>query len=362
MKNKFSLFKINVERYIDIMLFLGLLVVPFVSSEFKMLTVGRFMVYMIFALSLDILWGSAGLMNLGHAVFLGLGGYIMAICLASQNGIPTFMLMNGITEMPGWVSALTNIPFAFVLAIAVPMLFAVIMGIFMFTGKIRGIFYNVITLAIAALAELLVNNRQNITGGANGIGNLARVNLFGIELSGVNLYYFVLLMLLGCYLFCRWLLSRRFGMVISSIRDNEDRIRFLGFNPGFFKIAIYAIAAGMAGFAGVLYVPVNSFISPERIGASFSTSVLVWVAVGGRGNLTGAMVGALLINVLETLLSNRFGSSWQMVLGIVLIVILMFFPKGIIGTLKEMQYNHRAAKTISNVSSKEHKKLTEKTI
>ncbi len=348
MKNKISLLKMNVERYIDLILFIGLFFVPFILSEFNMLIAGRFMVYMIFAMSLDILWGSAGLMNLGHAVFFGIGGYIMAICLASQNGIPSYMQMNGISEMPGWVKVLTNIPFAFMLAILVPMAFAVIMGVFMFTGKIRGIFYNVITLALAALLELLVNNRQAITGGTNGIGGVAKVRLFGIELTGVNLYYFVFIMLILSYLFCRWLMSRRFGMVINSIRDNEDRIRFLGFNAGYFKIAVYAIAAGLAGFAGVLYVPVNSFISPERVGAAFSTSVLVWVAVGGRGNLTGAMVGALLINILETVLSNRFGSSWQMVLGIVLIVILMFFPKGIIGTLKEKQYNRRAAKTMSN--------------
>lgn len=353
MKQKISFSHINVERYIDLILFVGLLAVPFLLSEFKMLIAGRFMVYMIFAMSLDILWGSAGLMNLGHAVFFGVGGYIMAISLASQNGVPSYMRMNGISEMPGWVQALTNIPFAFVLAILVPMILAVIMGVFMFTGKIRGIFYNVITLAMAALMELLVNNRQSITGGTNGVGGVAKVRLFGIELTGVNLYYFVFIMLILSYLLCRWLMSRRFGMVINSIRDNEDRIRFLGYNPGYFKIAIYAIAAGLAGFAGVLYVPVNSFISPERVGASFSTSVLVWVAVGGRGNLTGAMAGALLINILETVLSNRFGSSWQMVLGIVLIIILMFFPKGIIGTLKERQYNRRAAKTMSNTGAAE---------
>lgn len=352
MNRKLSLGKVNVERYVDVLLFIGLLAVPFVFSEFKMLIAGRFMVYMIFAMSLDILWGSAGLMNLGHAVFFGMGGYIMAICLAAQNGIPSYMSMNGVTEMPGWVQALTNIPFAFCLAILLPMLFAVFMGVFVFTGKIRGIFYNVITLALAALLELLVNNRQTITGGTNGIGGIAKVSLFGVQLTGVPLYYFVFIMLFLSYLFCRWLMSRRFGMVINSIRDNEDRIRFLGFNPSYFKIAIYAIAAGLAGFAGVLYVPVNSFISPERVGANFSTSVLVWVAVGGRGNLTGAMLGALLINVLETVLSNRFGSSWQMVLGIVLIIILIFFPKGIIGTLKEKQYNRRVAKTISNTELK----------
>lgn len=347
MKNLFE--KIDVERYIDIILFVGLFAVPFIFTEFKMIVAGRFMVYMIFALSLDILWGYGGLMNLGHAVFFGLGGYIFAISLASQNGVPSFMAMNGITEMPGWVQALTNVPFAFLAALIIPAILAVILGAFMFTGKIRGIFYNVITLAMAALTELFFNNRQKITGGTNGVSGIAKLSIFGFELSGVHLFYTVLVVLILAYFLCRWIISRRFGMVIQSIRDNEDRIRFLGFNPGIYKIALYAIAACLAGLAGVLYVPVNSFISPERIGAAFSTSVLVWVAVGGRGNLTGAMVGALLINVLETVLSNWFGSSWQMVLGFVLIFILIFFPKGIVGTLKDKQYNRRTARTMAAV-------------
>ena len=155
------------------------------------------------------------------------------------------------------------------------------------------------------------------------------------------------------YLLCRLLTKARFGSVIKSVRDNEARLQFLGYNPAVFKIAIFTIAAFFAGFAGMIYLPMTSFISIEAAGVSFSTTILVWLAIGGRGNLTGAMVGALLVSFLQSTLSDVFGNMWQLVLGIVLILIVYFLPKGIVGTLQDIQYNKRIAKVIEEVKTKQ---------
>lgn len=340
--------KLGIEKYIDIAVFLGLLIIPFVASAFKTEIAGRFMVYIIIALSLDLLWGYAGLMNLGHAIFFGMGAYIMAISLSAQNGVASYQKMNGITEIVGLTKFLNNPNFAFFVAIIFPAAVAAILGYFIFTGRVKGIFFNIITLSFAALFELLVNNKQAVTGGANGIGGIAKIVFFGQQMGIVQLYYIVFAVMLLTYLFLRWVTTSRFGMVIKSIRENEERLKFLGYNPSTFKIVVFAMSAAIAGLAGALYIPMNSFISPEKVGTAFSTSLLVWLAVGGRGNLTGAVVGALLVNIMESTLSNRFGTAWQMVLGIVMIVIILFFPKGIVGSIMDFEYNHKVGKKLSH--------------
>jgi urea transport system permease protein len=151
----------------------------------------------------------------------------------------------------------------------------------------------------------------------------------------------VLVVALAVYLFCRWLTSSRFGMILRSVRENESRLQFLGFNPASFKLVIFIISGMIAGLSGMLYIPISSFISPSNIGVAFSTSVLVWLAVGGRGNLTGAMIGAFLINWMESLLSEQFGDVWQLLLGAAMLIVILFFPKGLIGTLLDWQYNRR---------------------
>lgn len=337
----------GVKEYMDIVLFLILFLVPFFTSNFKTELIGRFIVYMIFAISLDILWGSAGLMNLGHAIFFGIGGYIMAISLASQDGVPVFMQSFGLTRLPGILRILEEPIVAFFMGLVVPMIVAFLLGYFIFTSKVKGVFFNIITLAFAALFELFVNNQQKYTGGANGIGGIASVKIGGEPLSITQIYYLVFGVLILVYLFCIWLTKSRFGLIIKAVRENEARLQFLGFNPAAFKIVIFAISGMIAGLAGMLYIPMNSFISPDKVGVMLSTSVLVWLAVGGKGNLTGAMIGALIINILESLLSDNFGELWQLVLGVIMLVVVVFFPKGIIGTLIDLDARLKARKKVS---------------
>ncbi len=335
----------TVDRWAAAVIFLALFLIPIVLSLYDTLMFGKIITYMIFALALDILWGAAGLMDLGFAVFFGLGGYCFGISLACQKGLPAFMSYGGLTKLPMLFAPLKSIPIAVVLSMAVPAAVALLLGIFIFYSKIKGVFFNLITLALAALFELLLENKQTYTGGTSGINGITAgldmITFFGRPISIVGWYYIAFVALVGVYFLCRFLTQSRFGKVINSVRDNENRLQFLGYNPAVFKLAIFTIASFIAGFAGMLYIPMTSFISIEAAGVSFSTTALVWLAVGGRGNLTGAMFGALVVSFLQSKLSESFGPLWQLVLGIVLIVIVFALPHGIIGTLKDMQYNRR---------------------
>lgn len=337
--------KIRVDRVVAIVLFLFLVFLPGMSSLYYTQIFGRFIAYMIFALALDLLWGYTGLMNLGFAVFFGLGGYIVGIALACQNGLPAFMSSGGLEALPWFYTPLLNLPLATLLGVAVPALVALFLGYFIFTSKIKGVFFNLITLAFAELFELFITTNQVYTGGSSGVNGIAtglkNVQFFGHSISINGWYYIAFASLIAIYLLCIFLTESRFGKVIKSVRDNEARLQFLGYNPAVFKMAIFVIAGAIAGYAGMIYIPMTSFISIENAGVSFSTMILVWLAVGGRGNLSGAMFGALFVSFLQSRLSSTFGDVWQLVLGAVLIVVVLLMPKGLIGTLQDMQYEGR---------------------
>ncbi len=342
---------VSVEKWIAYGMFVLLFAIPLFSSLYNQLVFGKFISYMIFALSLDILWGYAGLMNLGFALFFGLGGYVLGISLSCQNGLPAFMEFGGLKEIPLLYLPLKNIPFAVFMGLLIPSLVALLLGVFIFYSKIKGVFYNLITLALVALFELLLATKQMYTGGSSGIngigGGLDKITIGGSPISVTGWYYIGFAGLIIVYILCRFITKARFGSVIKSVRDNEARLQFLGYNPATFKIAVFTIAAFFAGFAGMVYLPMTSFISIESAGIGFSTTILVWLAVGGRGNLTGAMAGALLVSFLQSKLSESFGNMWQLVLGVVLILIVYFLPKGIVGTLQDIQYNRRIARVLN---------------
>lgn len=339
---------LGIEKYIDLLLFIFLIGFPLLASPFRVEMMSKCVVYLIFALSLDILWGGAGLMNLGHAIFFGLGGYVLALSYTVKSGIPVFMSSFGVNELPWFMEILKNQAAAFVLGLLIPGAVAAVLGYFIFTSKVKGVFFNIITLALASLVELFFNSQQKYTGGANGISGLPPLSLGEQPLSITEMYYLVLLSALFIYVFCQWLSNCRFGLILRSVRENESRLQFLGFNPANFKLVVFVISGMVAGFSGMLYIPINSFISPNNIGVAFSTTVLVWLSVGGRGNLTGAMVGAFLITWMESLLSERFDNTWQLVLGAVMLTVVVFFPKGIIGTLVDWQYHRRVSRNLGD--------------
>lgn len=346
---KLLMSEITIEKYISAVIFIGLFILPFISTIYGVQTFGKFMTYALLALGLDLLWGSAGLMNLGFAVFFGLGSYIFGISMAIQKGLPAFMKLAGIQSLPWFYTPLQYPGIAFLLSILIPIIMAVLLGYFIFKSKIKGVFFSIITLAFVSLFELFIINHQAYTGGVSGVNGipngLMMLHLFGSKISVVMWYYIAFFVLLGIYLTCLWLNHSRFGKVIHSIRDNEERTQFLGYNPANFKIVIFAISAGIAGLAGMLFVPFSSFVSIENSGVTFSTTIIVWLAVGGRGNLTGAILGAFLISILQNVLSGYFGEMWQVVLGVMLLFIVTWLPKGIVGSLIEWQDLRRMKKT-----------------
>lgn len=335
---------ISVNRYIDIAAFLFLAIFPLLVTPFRIELMAKVLVYIIFAISLDLLWGYTGLMSMGHAVLFGSGGYIIALSYTFLKGVPWYMQQAGVEKIPALFAPLLNPVTAFLLALLIPGLIAAFLGTFIFSSKISGVFFSLITLALAQIFELFVTNQHAYTNGSNGLGGLAR-SLLGsgpIPLNG--LYYILLATVLLVYFFCIWLTNTRFGTVLQAIRENEARLTFLGYKPNRFKIAVYVVSGVLAGLAGVLYIPTNGFISPTEVGLTLSTLLLVWVAIGGRGNLTGAIVGTILINWAQTLLSEQISDYWMLIMGIVVLVFVFFLPNGLIGKLIASQYARASAR------------------
>ncbi len=325
--------RLSVNRRVDFVLFLALALFPLFGSAFYTQLLTKYMVFLIFAWSLDLLWGYAGLMDLGHAVLFGMGGYSMALCLSAQQGVPDFMARAGVTQMPLWLKLLSNPAAAVLAGILVPALLAWLLGVFLFRSRVGGVFFAVITLALAQVFNLFVQSQSACTGGFNGIGGLPGLTLFGEPLGLGQSYYFIFFAVALVYTFCLALTRSRFGAMLRGIRENEMRLEFLGCDKASFKSAAFAVSGALAGLAGVLYVPVNGMIAPNDVGVEFSTAAVVWLAIGGRGDLTGAAVGALLVNVLGNALSEQFGAFWQLLLGAAMILTVFFMPRGIVGTL-----------------------------
>jgi len=333
-----------VNRYIDMGAFLFLAVFPLLFTPFRTELMAKVLVYIIFAISLDLLWGYTGLMSMGHAVLFGSGGYIIALSYTFLKGVPWYMQQAGVEKIPALFSPLLNPAAAFLLALLIPGLIAAFLGTFIFSSRISGVFFSLITLALAQIFELFVTNQHEYTNGSNGLGGLERSLLGSGPLSLNALYYILFAVVLLVYFFCIWLTNTRFGTVLQAIRENEARLTFLGYKPNRFKIAVYVVSGVLAGLAGVLYIPTNGFISPTEVGLTLSTLLLVWVAIGGRGNLTGAIVGTILINWAQTLLSEQISDYWMLIMGIVVLAFVFFLPAGLIGKLISSQYARASAR------------------
>lgn len=357
--SKLNLKKIPVNRYIDIALFIFLAIFPLFSSTYWIYVMSGIMAYIMFALSLDLLWGYTGLMSMGHSLLFGAGGYMVGIACAYANEADWIEF----DKLPWFLSALNSDIGAFIMALVVPGVIALILGFFMFSGRIKGVFFALITLALAGVAELFVINQSGYTHGNSGITIVSRTIISNNKenrMSDFAFYFVVFAFLILVYLICLAIVNSRMGKVLQAVRENEPRLTFFGFNPTAFKIFIYVISGMIAGLAGVMYVRVQGSISSSSVGITLATLVLVWVAVGGRGNLTGAMVGTLVLQFAETELNSLFSGIsadfaqyWKLVLGIIILVIVFVIPKGIIGTIVDAQQKRRDRKQKEKILAKE---------
>lgn len=339
--------EIPVNRYIDVIVFIFLIVFPFVEDTYLIYVMSGIMAYIIFALSLDLLWGYTGLMSMGHSLLFGAGGYMVGIGCAYTNKADWMKT----DSFPWFLTPLKSEVGAFLMALIVPGIISLIIGFFMFTGKIKGVFFSLITMALAGVAELFVINQSNYTHGNSGISVISRTILSNNKKDRVDdftFYFIVFAFLIAVYLICILITHSRVGKVLQAVRENESRLTFFGYKPSAFKLLIYTISGMMAGLAGVLYMRTQGSINSTSVGINLATLVLVWVAVGGRGNLTGAMVGTLVLQMAETKLNSvfsgisaDFAQYWKLVLGLIILVIVFVIPKGIVGTLVDVQQKHK---------------------
>lgn len=359
MKEKLKNLPVN--RYIDMALFAFLLVFPFLGSTYWIYVMSGIMAYIIFALSLDLLWGYTGLMSMGHSLLFGAGGYMIGISCAYINRADWVEY----EKLPWFLAPLASQTGAFVMALLLPAVISLVIGFFMFTGKIQGVFFSLITLALSGVAELFVINQSVYTHGNSGISITSRTIISDAKdarMSDFAFYFVILLFLLLCYGLCMLIVHSRVGKVLQAVRENESRLTFFGYKPSAFKMLIYTVSGMMAGLAGVLYVRTQGSVNYTAVGINLATLVLVWVAVGGRGNLTGAMVGTLVLQVAETVLNSvfsgisaDFAQYWKLVLGIVILVIVFVIPKGIVGTFVDIQQKARDRRRKERILSKEER-------
>jgi urea transport system permease protein len=277
------------------------------------------LIFGIFAISLDLLWGRAGILSFGQSAFFGLGAYAMGI-VGTRIDSPN----------PTYVGLL--------LGMVVPILLAIVLGYFLFYGGVRGTYFTILTIAVTLVLQRIAISWVELTGGNNGIFGIAGFTLrlpgwSHTILSENGLYYVALAAAVICYLLVRTLADSSFGRVLTAIRDNERRTEFLGFDTAFYSLVTLAVSAAIAGLAGALYASMVTFVSPELFGLAFATEVIVWVAVGGRGTLIGAFVGVLIVHTLRDRISSYNATAWPAVLGLFFLLVVFVFPRGIVDYL-----------------------------
>lgn len=307
-------------RLTEIVLGVVLLALPFVSSDlFFVDRFGRYLVWAIFAISVDLMWGYGGMLTFGHAAFFGGGGYLVAI----------------FTTRAGWFLPLSLWP-AVLLALCVVGLFSFLVATLVFRGRLplRGIEFAVITLAIAFLLEQYARAGGDVTGGQNGILFQDRLEIFGFDLHrGRGFYALASISLLVVYVISRVFIDSRGGLITRGIRGNEDRVELLGYNVPNVKVGLFVLVAVFAGFAGALFYVHEGIVSPTAVGVTASTQVLLWVALGGRGTLIGPIVGTIVLQHLSATLSGSLLNTWLLAIGVLLVVVVLVFPSGILGYL-----------------------------
>jgi urea transport system permease protein len=321
-------------------------------SDFALNRFGKFLAFAILALGLDLIWGYTGILSLGHGVFFGLGAYCMGMNLMLAIGsesvygsdLPDFMVWNQTKELPWFWKPFYSLPVALLAGVLVPVAFAFLFGFLAFRSRIKGVYFAIITQALALSAWLVFNRNETNLGGTNGLTDFKKLAGFSLSEPGTQraLYVVTVLCLGGAYLLCRWITQSRAGKVLVAVRDSEQRVLFSGYSPANYKLFVFVLSAALAGVAGMLYVPQVGIITPAQIGVLPSLEMVIWVAVGGRGTLVGAIVGAVGVNWGRSVLTNHFPELWPFFLGGLFIAVVLAFPDGLVGLFRKLSSGSRA--------------------
>jgi urea transport system permease protein len=338
-KKRSPLYEIAIVAVIALLL---LLVIPpllnGMGQGVRVNQLGRFLALAIVALGIDLIWGFTGLLSLGHGVFFALGGYAFAMYLQFQGlnpgQIPEFFNLYGVETLPWFWEPFRSFPFTVIAVFAVPTIVAAVLGYLVFRNRIRGVYFSILTQAALIVFFNFFNGQQKLINGTNGL-KTDTSTIFGVQASDPKVqtvfYALSVLFLVAGYALCRWLTSGRLGRMLVAIRDDEPRVRFSGYNPTGFKVFVFAISAALAGVAGALYTVQSGIITPKAMDIAFSIEMVIWVAVGGRGTLVGAIIGALIVNFARTLLSEKYPAFWLFFQGALFLIVVTVLPSGILG-------------------------------
>ncbi|MFN7994958.1 MAG: urea ABC transporter permease subunit UrtC [Bryobacteraceae bacterium] len=327
---------------VSILLLLLIFGAPHLLSEFRLNLLSKFLSLAVLALGLDLIWGYTGILSLGHGVFFGLGGYCMAMYLklqASGTDLPDFMMWNGLSEVPAVWKPMQSFPLAMSCAILIPASVGTVVAYLTFRSRIQGVYFSILTQALALVVSLLLIGQQPYTGGTNGITDFKSILRWSLSETSTQhgLYFATVIVLALSYVLCRWITRGRFGRTLAAIRDAENRMRYLGYNPVRYKVFVFAVSCALAGVAGALYVPQVGIISPANVGIVPSIEMVIWVAVGGRGTLAGAVLGAVLVNAAKSVFSENLPNLWLYAYGLLFVGTVLFFPGGLVGLMKKIR-------------------------
>ncbi|MCG7372310.1 urea ABC transporter permease subunit UrtC [Pseudomonas luteola] len=328
----------------------GLLALPLLSllpadnplqvSAYTLTLVGKILCYAIVALALDLVWGYAGLLSLGHGLFFALGGYAMGMYLVRQSageGVPAFMSFLSWTEIPWFWAGTQHFLWALCLVVLAPGVLAFVFGFFAFRSRIKGVYFSIMTQALTFAGMLLFFRNETGFGGNNGFTGFTTLLGFPIASPGMRAMLFLLTVaLLVGSLLLGWQLARsKFGRILTAIRDAENRVMFCGYDPRGFKLFVWTLSAVLCGLAGALYVPQVGIINPSEMAPTNSIEAAIWVALGGRGTLIGPIIGAGIVNGAKSWFTVAFPEYWQFFLGLLFIVVTLYLPKGVIGLIRK---------------------------
>jgi urea transport system permease protein len=345
-----------------------LVILPLTLDIFRLNLLGKYLTYAFVAVGLVLCWGYGGILSLGQGIFFGVGGYCMAMFLKLESsapeftsiqstpGIPDFMDWNQITELPMMWMPFHSLTLTIILMLTVPALIAFFIGFAMFKRRVGGVYFAIITQAIASIATILIVGQQGYTGGINGITDLRTLLGWDIRSDSARyiLYFVCCVALIICLLIGQFVLESRFGKLLIAMRDQEDRVRFSGYDVANIKIFVFALAAVFSAIGGAMFALQVGFMSPSFVGTVASIEMVIFCAVGGRLSLIGAVYGALLVNLAKTMLSETFPQLWIVFMGALFIGVVLLFPQGLAGI-----YNDYIKPPLSGLLGRSRKKESE---
>jgi urea transport system permease protein len=331
------------------MALLLVVILPLCLDIFRLNLVAKYLTYAFVAIGLVLCWGFGGILSLGQGVFFGLGGYCMAMYLKleassvantkiqSTPGIPDFMDWNQITQLPLFWQPFHSLTFTVLAILIVPAFFAFLIGAAMFKRRVGGVYFAIITQAVAAILTILIVGQQGYTGGINGITDLRTLKGWDIrpDHAKLVLYFFEVACLFGCIFLAQFVRHSKLGRILVAMRDKEDRVRFSGYSVANFKIFAFTLAAVFAAIGGAMFTLQVGFMSPSFVGITPSIEMVIYTAVGGRLSIFGAVYGTLLVNFAKTSLSESFPQLWLFGLGALFIAVVLAFPNGLAGIWRD---------------------------